>query len=548
MLTSRRASLEEVTAEPADVLVIGGGITGAGIARDAAMRGLRTVLVEQHDLAWGTSSRSSRLIHGGLRYLEQGNLRLVFEASRERRTLIGLAPHLVRPAPFAFPVYRQATVPLWKLAAGLWLYDILALFRNVKRHRTIGKRGMLEREPLLRDKDLVGGAIYYDAQCDDARLTLATARSAILHGALVSSYMRVERLELVDNRARGARVRDRLTGARGLIQATTVVNATGPWTDAIRRMEYPHAPPILRPTKGAHVVVPRSRVGNHGALTITSPIDNRVMFILPWGELTIIGTTDTDTAVSPEDVRATAEDVVYLLRSANAYFPNARLTEVDVLATWAGLRPLLIDEKARDASAVSREHRIEQGPAGMWTVAGGKLTTYRSMAAELVDAVVEELRKDFGRTITVRARTDEEPLPGGEAHDFAPLHEIGQSMGLPDRTVAHIVELFGTEAAAIFKLCRDDRAMMEPIHPDHPAIAAEVVHVTRRELACTVEDVLMRRLHLYYETPDHGVQCAAAVAGLMRDEFGWGDRTTLGAAARYARMVEAHLPAQPVTG
>ena len=340
-MTSQRAELAELVAQPADLLVIGGGITGAGIARDAAMRGLRTVLVEQHDLGWGTSSHSSRLIHGGLRYLEQGELRLVFEASRERRILLSIAPHLVRPLSFIFPIHRKGRLFFWRLAAGMWLYDLLAMFRNVRWHRMLGKRGVLRSEPMLRAMDLVGGARYYDAQCDDARLVLATARSAIRHGALVSNYMRVEQLEVVDGRVRGARVKDRLTGEPGLIRATTVVNATGPWCDRIRRLEYPHALPLLRPTKGAHVIVPRSRIGHNNALTITSPIDDRVMFILPWGDLSIIGTTDTDTTVSPEALTVDEDDVLYLLRSANAYFPNARLTEDDVVGRYAGLWPLL---------------------------------------------------------------------------------------------------------------------------------------------------------------------------------------------------------------
>lgn len=522
-MTSRRAGLSQLTAQPVDLLVIGGGITGAGIARDAAMRGLRTILVDQHDLGWGTSSRSSRLIHGGLRYLEQGAIRLVFEASQERHTLLSIAPHLVRPLPFLFPVHRRSRLFYWRLAAGMWLYDLLALFRNVRWHRMLGKRGVLRSEPLLRSMDLVGGARYYDAQCDDARLVLANARSAIHHGALVSNYMRVEQLEVVDGRVRGARVEDRLTGVQGLIRATTVVNATGPWCDRIRRLEFPHAAPLLRPTKGAHVVVRRSRIGNNEALTITSPIDQRIMFILPWGELAIIGTTDTDTTTSPESVQADVDDVLYLLRSANSYFPNARLTEEDVLATYAGLRPLLAPEDERAASEVSREHRIVQGPNGMWTIAGGKLTTYRRMALEMVNAVVKELRKSFGRPPYPESRTDLEPLPGGEADDFAIFTRSGAELGLSTATVEHLISHFGTESAAIFNIARDNRELLEPIHPAHPAIRAEILHIVRRELAQTLEDVLVRRLHLFYETEDHGIEAIKSVASLMGSELEWSD-------------------------
>ena len=520
-MTSRRAGLAELMAEPADLLVIGGGITGTAIARDAAMRGIRTILVDQHDLGWGTSSRSSRLIHGGLRYLEQGNLHLVFEASRERRTLLSIAPHLVRPLPFLFPVHRRGRLFFWRLAIGMWLYDLLALFRNVRWHRMLGKRGVLRSEPLLRSMDLVGGARYYDAQCDDARLVVATARGAIAAGALVSNYMRVERLEVVDARVRGARVEDRLTGEKGLVRALTVVNATGPWCDRIRRMEYPHAPPLLRPTKGAHVVVRRSRLGHNEAITITSPIDQRIMFILPWGELSLIGTTDTDSTVSPEGVQADPDDVHYLLRSANAYFPNARLTEADVLATFAGLRPLLEPPDQRSASQVSREHRIIQGPAGMWTIAGGKLTTHRLMAEQMVDAVAAEMKKTFGSPERSRCRTATEPLPGGEARDLDTFRRAGIELGLGEPTVEHLLSHFGTEVAAIYNLTREDRGLLSQLHPAHPAIKAEVVHVCRRELAQTLEDILVRRLHLYYETDDHGRSVAEVVGALMAGELNW---------------------------
>ena len=528
-MTSQRAALAELVAQPADLLVIGGGITGAGVARDAAMRGLRTILVEQNDFGWGTSSHSSRLIHGGLRYLEQGQLRLVFEASRERRILLSIAPHLVRPIPFIFPIHRKGRLFFWRLTAGMWLYDLLALFRNVRWHRMLGKRGVLRSEPMLRAMDLVGGARYYDAQCDDARLVLATVRSAATHGALVSNYMRVEQLEVVDGRVRGARVKDRLTREPGTIRATTVVNATGPWCDRIRRLEFPHATPLLRPTKGAHVIVPRSRIGHNNALTITSPIDERVMFVLPWGELSIIGTTDTDTTAPPEELSVTPDDVLYLLRSANAYFPNARLTEEDVVGTFAGLRPLLAGEergRGKSTSRVSREHRIIQGPNGMWTIAGGKLTTYRSMAAEMVDAVVKELKKSYGRGGFRPSATDREALPGGEARDLGEFRRAGLELGLSALTVDHVVAHFGTEAAAVFNLARDDRSLLEPIHPEHVAIKAEVVHCVRRELAQTVEDMLVRRLHLFYETKDKGAASGGVVAEIMGRELGWTEEET----------------------
>ncbi|HET8762435.1 MAG TPA: glycerol-3-phosphate dehydrogenase/oxidase, partial [Gemmatimonadales bacterium] len=298
-----------------DLLVIGGGITGAGIARDAAMRGISTVLVEQLDLAAGTSSRSSRLVHGGLRYLEQGNMALVREALRERAILLRIAPHLVRSIPFIFPLHEGDRVPRWKLGAGLVAYELLAGFRNVRRPRILGKRGVLQREPLLRERGLTGGALYGDAQCDDARLVIATTRSAVDHGATVLTHTRVTGLIEEGGRVTGASLEDRLAGTHRDIRATIVFNATGPWTDELRRMEDPGAAPMLRLTRGTHVVVPRERVGHRHAITFLSPIDGRVMFILPWGDLTYIGTTDTDYSADPSAVAATRDDVVYLLRS-----------------------------------------------------------------------------------------------------------------------------------------------------------------------------------------------------------------------------------------
>jgi glycerol-3-phosphate dehydrogenase len=532
--------VEQLTAHPADLLVIGGGINGVGIARDAAMRGLRTILVEQNDLGSGTSSRSSRLIHGGLRYLEQGEFGLVLEANRERRVLQRIAPHLVWPLPFVFPVHRGDRISRWQLAAGMLLYDILALFRNVRSHRLLGKRGVLEAEPMLRDRGLLGGARYYDAQCDDVRLVIATARSAIHHGALVANYMAVGALERTAGRVVGAQLEDRLTGDRGVARASVVVNATGPWADRVRRMEDPGAPPLLQPTKGVHVMVDRSRLDHRDAIAFTSPIDGRVMFVLPWGDLSYIGTTDTDTSEPPDQLSISADDIVYLLRSANARFPSARLSLEDVRAAWAGLRPLLADPNGRSASLRSREHALVQGSGGMLTVVGGKLTTYRSMSAEVVNHAMRELRHRDGRQRQAEARTDEDPLPGGEAADLSQFRDRGLELGIPAASVDHLLRHYGTEAAGIFNLGGADRRLLQSLLEPHPAIEAEVIHAVRRELAQTVEDVLVRRFHLYYEHPDQGVSVARRVAELMGEELGWDAARIQTEADRYREFVSAN--------
>jgi glycerol-3-phosphate dehydrogenase len=515
---TRARHLTAMAAEPVDLLVVGGGVTGAGIARDAAMRGIRTALVDKGDFGSGTSSHSSRLVHGGLRYLETGNWRLVVEASRERRVLLSIAPHLVWPRSFLFPVHAGARVPLWKLAAGLWLYDLLAVFRNVRTHRLLSKRALLRAEPALRGHDLKGGARYFDAQCDDARLTLANIRDAHAHGALLANYVAVAQFAVADGKVRGAHVVDGLDHRRLTVRALTVVNATGPWSDETRGAD---GPPLLRRTKGAHVAVPRGRLGNREAITLVSPIDGRVMFLVPWGDLTYIGTTDTDSEEGPDAVQATAADVIYLLRSANAYYPEARLQPDDVVSTWAGLRPLLRPEDARSPGATSREHRIVESPSGLISIVGGKLTTYRAMAAQVVDRVAQRLRDLDGRPVARRAATHREPLPGGAARDLSVVTRDIEREGFSRTVAEHLTRLFGSEAPAVARLAQSDPALKRPVVEDHPALRAELIHAVRREMAVTLCDLLIRRTHLFYEVPGHALAEAPEVVELVGQELGW---------------------------
>jgi len=526
--------------EPVDLLVIGGGITGAAIARDAALRGFRAALVEKGDFGSGTSSVSSRLIHGGLRYLEQYDLHLVLEASRERRVLLRIARHLVHPLPFLFPVYRGARVPAWKLRCGLWLYDLLAAFRNVRLHRWLGRKATLRLEPGLRERDLRAAGLYYDAQTDDARLVLATMRSAAQAGALVASYAEAVSLLKPDGLVRGATVRDLLGEETRVVRALVVVNACGPWVDAVRRLDAPDADPLLRLTKGAHVAVPRQRLGNTHAVTLTSPIDGRVMFVLPWADSdqSYIGTTDTDEDVSPDEVRATAEDVIYLLRSANAFFPQARLSPNDVVATWAGLRALLRPDGNLAPSQVSREHRITESASGLLTIAGGKLTTHRAMAQELVDRVAVRLRALDGRPRAPRPPTHRLPLPGGETADLEGLIKAAVERGASDATARHLVGTYGSEAAAVLNLVDKDRALGGRIVAGRPELWAEVVHAVEREMAVRLSDVLVRRLHLFYKTRDQAVPASSAVADRLAAALGWDGARRAEEVAAYLHLVK----------
>lgn len=518
---TRAAALESLQTQPVDVLIIGGGITGAGVARDAALRGYRTAVVDAGDFGGGTSSRSSRLIHGGLRYLEQYDFRLVREASRERRRLLGIAPHLVRPLRFLFPIYAGGRVPPWKLRAGLWLYDLLAAFRNVHVHRWLSPRKVRDVEPALRDRDLLGAAQYWDAQTDDARLVIAVLRGAAQAGALAANYTKVTSFIHAEGRLVGAVVRDTITGEDRTVRAAIVVNATGPWVDRVRRLDAPNAEPLLRVSKGAHAIVRRERIGLRDAVTIASPIDGRIMFLLPWNDLAYIGTTETEDDVSLETCRATGDDVIYLLRSANAVFPQARLTPSDVIATWAALRPLLAPAKSVSAGQVSREHRIAESPSGLLTIAGGKLTTFQVMARDVVDRVARRLKRLEGRAIPPQAATDELPLPGGEIAALDVMMQSVRMKDIPHETARHLVASYGTESAAILNLVARNKVLGGTLVPGRPEIRAEVVYAVEREMALRLSDMLIRRLHLFYEDPQHGAGVAASVARKMAELLGW---------------------------
>lgn len=532
-LAERAAALEALGARRFDVLVIGGGITGVGVARDAALRGLRVALVERDDFASGTSSRSSRLVHGGLRYLEHGHLHLVFESSLERRRLLDLAPHLVRPLEFVWPVYEGARVPRWKLGAGLFLYDLLALFRNVAAHRRLDPDEVIAREPKLLARGLTGGASYYDAATDDARLTLATALGAREGGAIVANHAEVRRLVVLRGRTDGAVVGDAITGAETTIRARVVVNAAGPWSDEIRRLDEPQAGPGVRGTKGVHITVPRERVGNVNALTLLSPVDGRVMFILPGETHTIVGTTDTETDASPDDVRASRADVQYLLDTANHFFPAAHLVADDVVCAWAGIRPLVAGRFGEDAAGASREHEITVSARGVVSVMGGKLTTYRAMSAEVVDVVERELGRTGSSSATAR-----EPLPGGDIDSFEQECERAlRATGSVERG-EYLVRAYGSRWHELWSATAADPSLAEPLVDGLPYVRAAIAYGVSDELGLTLADLLIRRTHVAFETRDHGLAAAPAAASIAAERLGWDTGTRERALRDYSVEIE----------
>ena len=538
---NRAECVRRLRAEPFDVAVIGGGITGAAAARDAASRGLRTALVEARDFGEGTSSRSSRLIHGGLRYLEQFELDLVFEASRERQTLLRIAPHMVRPLEFLFPLYREGRVGRLTMTAGMWLYDALSLFRNIERHQMLSEDDVLWREPTLSPEGLLGGARYFDAQVDDARLVLATVRSAVEMGAAAANRLAAETL-VEEGRACGVSVRDGAppprasdrTGAAGRaagagraseweIRASVVVNATGPWTDETAQRSGISREPLLRPTRGTHIHVRRDRIGHQRALIFESALDGRIMFVLPWGDLTLIGTTDEDYEGPPEEVRPTGADVRYLLESTNRLFPEAKLTAEDVISAWAGLRPLVAGEPGEDEDEVSREHVILEELPGLLTIAGGKLTSHRAMAEEIIDRAVESLAEE-GAGEPAPSATADRPLPGGDFESFEDLleslEERAAAIGLDPSALLPMAETYGANAVQVLDLAAARPDLRERVVADRPNIAAEILYSVREEMPVHVEDVAFRRTRLALETEDFAA-AVARIAAIMGEELEW---------------------------
>jgi glycerol-3-phosphate dehydrogenase len=541
-LARRRDALDALARETFDLLVVGGGINGAGIARDAAMRGLRTAVVERADFGSGTSSRSSKLIHGGLRYLELGDVRLVRESVRERERLRRLAPHLVRPQQFVYPVYRDGPVGFLKFAAGLWLYDLLAGFWSVRRHRMLGRRGTTAAEPALRRDGLVGAGVYWDCRTDDARLVVETLLGAAQAGAVVVSYAGVAALAKEDGRIVGARLSDRLTGREIDVRARTVVNATGPWCDTVMALDEP-GPPRVRLTKGVHVLVPAARIGNRAAIALHAVRDRRVMFVIPWGAQALVGTTDTDHPGGPDaPPTVDRDDVDYLLETVNHYFPAARLGPGDVVGAFAGLRPLIApSDGGVHPSDVSREEEIFTSASGLVSLAGGKLTTYRLIAAKVVDRVVAALRAAGDLRAFPASRTGDVPLPGGrdrpEILAAAALSRDGH--GVAPAIVGRLADRYGSRLDEVLALVARDRTLGAPLVPGLPDLRAEVVEAVEREWALTLDDVLRRRTHVRLEYAEGAAGAAESAATLMAGPLGWDGDTAREAARAYADAVRA---------
>ena len=510
----RPDTLQQMAGEPLDVLVIGGGITGAGVALDAALRGLRVGLVERDDFACGTSSRSSKMIHGGLRYLATGDVRLVREALKERRGIQQRAAHLVRPLPMLLPVHG-VRVP-WnrvKLGAGLWIYDLLGAWRAGVRHKWLTQEETLAVAPNAAPEGLLGALSYNDAQADDVRLVLAVLRTAARHGALLCNGANAAELLRDGERVAGARIlSDATPGGSVEIEARVVVNATGVWADQLGADAHGTDSFEILPSKGIHLTVPRERLGVDTGMAFFSQTGNSNVFVEPWqDDLAFIGTSDDPYTGDLATPHATPAEIERLLAGVNPFLREP-LASSDVIASWAGLRPLVVKpgERAKSSKDVSRNHRTVVAP-GLVTLVGGKLTTYRAMAEDAVNEVARQLDRPLPE-----CRTETAPLEGSaDVRSSAAVDGLVAQLKIPRGAARHLLRRYGTRCEIIVELCRADPELAEPLHPERPYIVAEVAYAARYELARDVEDVLSRRTRLALETADGGAAATAAVEAVL---------------------------------
>ena len=532
--TYRVGALASLAADEVDVLVIGGGVVGAGAALDAASRGLTTVLVEARDFAAGTSSRSSKLIHGGLRYLEQLDFALVREALRERGLLLNkLAPHLVHPVSFLFPLQHHWERPY--IGAGVALYDTLGGARALPMHRHLSRSRALELAPALREDAMVGAIRYFDAQVDDARHTMTLARTAARHGATVLTRAKVTSLLREQERVVGAVVTDRESGREYRVRARRVISATGVWTDEMNAMTGVDFPFHVRMSKGVHILVPRERLDLGTGLIMKT--EKSVLFVIPWREHWIIGTTDTDWSLDKDHPVASAADVRYILDHVNSLLREP-LSNADIVGTYAGLRPLLSGASSSTAK-LSREHAVAEPVPGLFVIAGGKYTTYRVMAADVIDAAVA----GFGRGVASSVTAELPILVAAGYHELLEdIDSVAQRAGLSVAAATHLVSRYGSLATELFAMIDREPELGMPL-PGTEYLGAEAVYAVTHEGALHLDDILTRRTRISIEVADRGLAAAAAVADLVAGQLDWDETTKAQELARYRDRVHAELAA-----
>jgi len=532
-LEQRESAIATLGSESFDVLVIGGGVNGVGAALDAASRGLKVALIESQDIAAGTSSRSSKLIHGGLRYLEQYDFKLVREALHERELLVStLCPHLVKPIGFLFPLTEKFKERTY-VGAGLALYDALRGFqRALPWHKHLSQKQINEIAPSLRPDIIMGAIKYFDAQVDDARHTLSVARTAARHGAIIATRVSAESLIRDGKRVIGVNAKDLVSGNPIAIKATVTVMCAGIWSDELHAKFDLKAGYQVTMSKGVHIVLPGSAIKSNAGIILKTPVS--VLFIIPWGNKWIVGTTDTPYTGNRAEPIANQEDVAYILDQANRVLtPKIKVEEI--IGVYAGLRPLVANIKSAVTTKLSREHTVDRPTPGFVSIAGGKYTTYRIMSKDVIDLAVNELRK-----LTPESVTDKLPLVGADAY-FALVQQVDQiasQSGLEVETVSHLLNRYGSMISEILLLIKESPSLAVKLATDLPYIKAEIFYAASHEGALTVDDVISRRTRISFEAENHGVDLADSIAEIIAPVLGWSNKERKTSVAAYVSLVD----------
>jgi len=513
--------------EKVDVFIIGGGINGLGIARECSLQGLSVVCVDIKDFSSGTSSASSKLAHGGLRYLEQGEFKLVLESCHERERLIKNAPRLVKPLTFLLPIYQDSPFTPFKIKIGLTVYDALSFFKTTQPHQMLSKEEVLDREPWLDDDGLVGGALYTDAQMDDARLAIETGLQAESFGATILNYITITGIEKHDDLYH-IQLHDNLNESKQkhMVKAKLIVNAGGPWSDTIQALLKPESPTI-RPSKGVHIIT--KRISQQHAVLLTSKSDNRVYFVIPWNEYSLIGTTDTDYTGSPDEVDITEEDIHYLLHETNQFFPKVYLKKSDIISTFAGLRPL-VKTTEENVGSVSREEKIHV-KNNVLTLTGGKYTTYRAISEKVCKKILSIFKKKHNGQ-----HTKELPLfenPQSSSLTFQVDHSL---CTISEELQQELIRKYGSQYNKIIDICIGDKTALERL-PSSNILRAEVIFCIRHEHARRIEDFMRRRSDLMLRE-GNGLDVLDDVAHCFASELNWTDSQRNDEIRSYAERVQ----------
>jgi glycerol-3-phosphate dehydrogenase len=525
-----------------DLIIIGGGINGAGIARDAAERGLSVYLAEKNDFGFGTTFRSTKLIHGGLRYLEHYEIGLVRESLRERETLLRHAPHLVRPIQFVIPIYDDHKYGYGKVKLGLLAYDVLSYDKSLENHKSYSTEEMLAFEPNIRARNLNGGFTYFDCQITyPERLCLENILLAKAAGAVIQNYTKVTELLMEADKVCGVKTRDALTGKQSEIRGRVTVNAGGPWVDSILQVRNPYAPKKIGGTKGSHILLPRFRHGPKRALYLPAHQDGRPFFIIPWRDYYWVGTTDIRYDGDLDSVRATADEIDYLLREVNFVVPDAHLTSNDVIYSLAGIRPLPVTDSDTEEAEITRSHIIfdheDEGLENLFSIIGGKLTTYRRLAEETVDLVYEKLREP-----APESQTAEKPSWGGgiadiQKHISDNARRLSQKYKLDDAQIAYLISIYGSQYQRVLNLTDEYPELRERICKNNPDIKAQIVFSIENELPRTLADIYLRRTGIG-TSACRGLDCAEAGGAVMGKYWAWKRRRIREEVGDYQRRVE----------